>query len=109
MCVAEDGRGEVVGFAHAVVTDGEATILRVYVHPEARGDGVGTGLLETTIEAAWERAADRVRAMVLSSNEPGNAFYDNAGFEPVETGETVIAGERYEERTYELEPTDREE
>ena len=101
--VAEDERGEVVGFSHAVVTDGEATILRVYVHPEARGEGVGTGLLEATIEEARDRTADRVRAMVLSANEPGNAFYDNAGFDPVETGETVIAGEHYEERTYELE------
>ncbi|MHC3438900.1 N-acetyltransferase family protein [Natrialbaceae archaeon A-gly3] len=101
--VAEDERGEVVGFSHAVVTDGEATILRVYVHPEARGEGVGTELLEATIEDASSRAADRVRAMVLTANEPGNAFYRSAGFEPAETGETVIGGDRYEERIYELE------
>ena len=101
--VAEDERGEVVGFSHAVVAGGEATILRVYVHPEARGEGVGTGLLEATIDEARSRAAERVRAMVLAANDPGNAFYDSAGFEPVETAETTIGGETYEERTYELE------
>ena len=99
--VAEDD-DEVVGFAHAVVTGGEATILRVYVHPAYRREGVGGELLERTIDEANDRAAESVRAMVLSANEPGGAFYRNAGFDPVETGETVIGGEAYEETVYEL-------
>lgn len=101
LLVAEDD-DEVVGFAHAVVTGGEATILRVYVHPAFRRAGAGRQLLERTIAEAFDRAAETVRAMVLSANEPGGAFYRNAGFEPAETGETVIDGEPYEETVYEL-------
>lgn len=94
---------EVVGFSHAVVTGGEATILRVYVHPEYRSEGIGGTLLERTIHEARTRAAETIRAMVLSANELGDSFYRNAGFEPVETGETVIGGEPYGETVYELE------
>ncbi|WP_255191319.1 GNAT family N-acetyltransferase [Natronobeatus ordinarius] len=101
LLVAEDD-DEVVGFSHAVVSGGEATILRVYVHPAYRHEGVGSGLLERTIDEATDRAAERVRAMVLSANEPGDAFYRSVGFEPVDTGETVIDGEPYEETVYEL-------
>ncbi|WIV68221.1 GNAT family N-acetyltransferase [Natrialbaceae archaeon AArc-T1-2] len=99
--VAEDD-DEVVGFAHAVVTGGEATILRLYVHPERRREGIGREVLGRTIREADNRAADRITAMVLSENDLGNAFYRSAGFEPVETGETTIGGESYEETTYEL-------
>ena len=101
LLVAETG-DEVVGFSHAVVAGGEATILRVYVHPERRQEGVGSGLLEETVEEATDRAAEAVRAMVLSANEPGATFYRSAGFELVETGETVIDGQAYEESVYEL-------
>ncbi len=102
VAVADDDDDGPVGFAHAVVTGGEATILRLYVHPEARREGIGRELLGRTIREASDRAADRIRAMVLAENDLGNAFYRTAGFEPVEAGETVIGGERYEETTYEL-------
>lgn len=99
--VATDG-DEVIGFSHAVVTGGEATILRLYVHPDHRREGIGKDLLGHTIREAASRAADRITAMVLSENDLGNAFYRSAGFDPVETGETTIGDEQYEETTYEL-------
>lgn len=93
--------GEVVGFVHAVRSGAEGNILRVYVAPGNRGEGVGSALLERARRELFERGVDRVKAMVLAANERGNAFYRGSGFEPTdEGGETVIGGERYEESVY---------
>jgi len=101
--VAERG-DRIVGFVHAfaAATDtedrSEGSILRLYVHPDAREEGVGSRLLDATREALAERGCDRVRAMVLAANEAGRAFYEACGFaETDETGTTVIDGEPYDE------------
>lgn len=96
--------GTVVGFAHAAWTGDEGDVMRVYVHPDHRGQGVGSALLETAVATLFERDVERVRAMVLAENEPGKAFYRSHGFEREdETHETSIAGERYEEYGFVLE------
>lgn len=99
----EDGA---VGFAHAVfdADRNEGNVLRVYVHPDHRGEGVGGELLRSVEAALSERGAERIRAMVLAANDVGNAFYRRFGFERVETSEVVIGGETYTENTYVLEP-----
>jgi ribosomal protein S18 acetylase RimI-like enzyme len=94
--------GEVVGFAHAVVSEDRGTVLRVYVHPDARHDGRGGDLLARTLDALRERGAARVQAMVLADNDLGRAFYESAGFEMEDEGETTIAGETYRECVYGL-------
>lgn len=102
LLVAErDGR--VVGFVHAAWSGDEGDVMRVYVDPDERGEGVGSALLESAVATLFERDVDRVRAMVLAANEPGKAFYRSHGFEPTdETHETEITGERYEEHVYAL-------
>lgn len=97
-----DADGEVVGFAHAAVSTETWTgsILRLYVDPDRRGEGVGSTLLDDTIDELRDRDCDRVEAMVLSANEPGNEFYRGAGFERVATGETVIGDGHHEEHRY---------
>jgi ribosomal protein S18 acetylase RimI-like enzyme len=97
--VAESGE-EVVGFAHAVEDETGGTILRVYVAPDHRGDGIGSDLLERAREALADRGAERVRAMVLAENEPGNEFYRRFGFELRERNETRIGEESYRENVY---------
>lgn len=92
---------EVVGFAHAVRQQRTGFILRVYTHPEARGEGVGSELLSHARDALIKRGVDSIRAMVLAGNEPGNAFYESFGFEKVGEDETVIGGESYTENVYE--------
>lgn len=94
----------VVGFVHAfaAATDtagrDEGNVLRLYVHPEARGEGIGARLLDAARSALAERGCGRVRAMVLAANEAGRSFYEACGFEETdETGTTVIDGESYEE------------
>lgn len=94
--------GDVVGFVHGVWSGEEGDILRLYVDPDRRGEGIGRELLERARDTLFEQDVDRIVAMVLEENDPGNAFYRAFGFEQVDTGETTIAGERYRENTYEL-------
>lgn len=104
LLVAErDGTG--VAFAHATVDDaGEVgSILRLYVHPEHRRENVGRELLERTCTVLSEQGVERIDAMVLAENGPGNAFYEQFGFEPVDERETTIGGESYPENRYTLE------
>lgn len=97
-----DRDGDVVGFAHAVwnAAGSEGTLLRVYVHPDHRGEGLGRRLVEAATDALLDRGVERVTAMALAANEAGDAFYRAVGFEPVDQGTTTIAGESYEERVY---------
>jgi len=94
--------GEVDGFAHAVVVEDRGTVLRVYVHPDARGEGIGSRLLDRTTAELRDRGANHVQAMVLADNEPGRDFYEAAGFVLEDEGETIIGGEPYRECVYGL-------
>lgn len=95
----------VVGFAHGTWNYDERTgyILRIYVHPEHRRENVGRELLERTCTELSEQGVERVNAMVLAENGPGNAFYERFGFENVDERETTIGGESYRENRYVLE------
>lgn len=99
--------GTVVGFVHAVLDADrdEGNVLRLYVHPDHRGNGYGTALFEAVRDELVDRDADRIRAMVLAANETGNAFYERLGFEQEGASEVVIGGETYTENTHVLEPT----
>lgn len=94
----------VVGFAHATwhETDHTGYILRLYVHPDSRREGIGQSLLERTCEELFEHDIDRINAMVLSANEPGAEFYEQFGFEFADESDTEIGGERYPESRYVL-------
>ncbi|QZP37794.1 GNAT family N-acetyltransferase [Halobaculum magnesiiphilum] len=98
---------EIVGFAHGVV-DGNAGaghVLRLYVHPDARGEGRGRRLLERVRDDLFDRGVDRIHATVLRENEPGNEFYRSFGFERTGEAETTIGGEAYPETNYTLRRT----
>jgi|AntDeeMinimDraft_4_1070355.scaffolds.fasta_scaffold01105_4 ribosomal protein S18 acetylase RimI-like enzyme len=105
MLVAERD-DEVVGFAHAVwnLDEKEGNILRVYVVPEHRNAGLGQQLLEETRDRLVDQDVERINAMVLEANEPGNAFYRGFGFEQVATEPITIGEDTYTECTYVLEP-----
>lgn len=96
----------VVGFAHATWSDAEQEgyILRIYVHPDHRGEHVGRELLERTCTALSEQGVERINAMVLAENDAGNAFYDRFGFKPVDERETTIGDDSYRETRYVLDP-----
>lgn len=105
LMLVADQDGEIVGFAHATwgTDSGEGNILRVYVDPDARGEGIGGRLLEETCQTLFEQGVERVKAMVLDANEPGKRFYSEFGFERTETETVPIGDDTYEECTYVLE------
>ena len=108
LMVADDD-GEVVGFAHAVwgasPTTGQTRqvgyILRVYVSPDSRQEGIGGDLLSSIRDSLIQRGADKIQGTVLAENEAGNAFYQKFGFEKVDEGETTISENTYTENVYE--------
>lgn len=101
VAVAADDR--VVGFAHGHRSADVGNLLRVYVDPDHRREGVATGLIEAVREAFAEAGVDRVRAMALAANEPGCAFYRSLGMERVDTRPTTIGGEEHDEAVFETE------
>lgn len=101
--VATDEGGSIVGFAHAVLDGDEGNVLRVYVHPDARREGIGEALFERVRRELVRHDIARLNAMVLADNAIGNEFYADRGFELVERAETRIGGEAFEENTYAIE------
>jgi ribosomal protein S18 acetylase RimI-like enzyme len=99
-----DRDGDVAGFAHATwsATDDEGYILRLYVDPDHRRAGVGHELLERTCSHLADQGVERINAMVLAENDPGNDFYERFGFELVDESETTIGGDAYREHRYVL-------
>lgn len=103
--VAEDADEyelELVGFAHAGPNPEDADtaeLARIYVHPEAWGDGTGRALLKQVERDLGERY-DRLRLSVLAENEIGVAFYESTGFDRVESRSSDL-GEDLEEYVYE--------
>jgi ribosomal protein S18 acetylase RimI-like enzyme len=95
--------GEVVGFAHGVVTAEEGDVLRLSVHPDHQGEGIGTGLYERLREDLRDFNMERMRAIDLASNEGGREFYEHHGFEPTDEDEVEIGGEKRREVVYTLE------
>ncbi len=90
----------VIGFSHGIVDGDVGTVLRLYVDPDYRREGVGSHLLEAACRDMAERGVERVQAMTLAANDPGNEFYRANGFERTSTGRTVIGGESYPEHVY---------
>ena len=56
--------------------------LQLHVHPDLRGGGVGSALLESTL--SWVRAhavLRKIRLSVFSDNQPAVALYQKFGFQ----------------------------
>ncbi len=98
----EDG---IVGFVHAIVDGDDGVIMRLYVHPDHRGEGIGRDLFRHVRSALQRYDIERIRAMVLAENTLGNQFYRRLGFEMVSEDETTIGGENFAENLYELHET----
>lgn len=95
--------GDVVGFTHGVVTEDEGDVLRLSVRPDQQGDGIGTALYERLREDLQDFNMERMRAIDLASNEGGQRFYEEQGFERTGEGEVEIGGEKRRELVYTLE------
>ena len=94
--VAEES-GKVVGFVHATLEDGEATLHRIYLDPDYQSQGIGSRLYETAEEDIKEEA-DRIELEVLAENEKGNSFYQKQGYREQEVGKTDLKGEKVKQK-----------
>jgi GNAT superfamily N-acetyltransferase len=89
--------GTVVAFADAFAGDDRLTLAAIYVDPPLRGAGIGTLLLD---ELRRRHPDLPVVADVLNGNRKGEGFYERRGFEPRETLEDDLLGERVVERRW---------
>ncbi len=57
-------------------------VENLYVEPDARGEGVGTALLERAETALSNRGAEAITLGVMAENEAARRFYRRHGYEP---------------------------
>ncbi|MFC3960316.1 ribosomal protein S18-alanine N-acetyltransferase [Halovivax cerinus] len=85
--VAVDAANRVVGYAVADVTPTHGGLLGhlkdIAVHPDRRGNGIATALLERVFVLMHTSGADSLKLEVRESNEPALELYRGAGFEPL--------------------------
>lgn len=62
----------------------------IFVAEEARGQGVGSTLLEAICNEARQRGLSRVRLDVIDSNPRARALYERAGFSAISEEKTEI-------------------
>ncbi|SFS32691.1 GNAT family N-acetyltransferase [Halostagnicola kamekurae] len=98
-----DAGDRIVGFAQAVVHGETADVLRLYVHPDFQGRGIGTRLHERLRIQLEAYDIERIQLIDFAFNDEGRGFYESLGFERTDEGEVEIAGEFYPEVVYTLE------
>ena len=80
--VAERGR-TVCGYIIASVRGSRAELISIATDPQARGRGIATALLESTLRRLRRRRVERIGLMVRWTNDPARRFYEKYGFERV--------------------------
>ncbi len=100
----DDGaENDIVGFAQAVVHGDNADVLRLYVHPDYQGQGIGTTLHERLRIQLEAYDVERIQLIDFAFNDEGRGFYESLGFEQTGEGEVEIDGKFYPELVYTLE------
>ena len=95
LLVAEDGSGDVGGFAITYLDDEpEPWLESLHVLRELRGSGIGSLLMRCTAECAIARGHSSMRLGVISGNVAAARFYEGLGgtmigLEPVTWAEGV--------------------
>lgn len=76
--VAEDGG--VVGVILAGHDGRRGYIYHTAVHSDARGQGIGSALVQRALAALKDCGISKVALVAFSRNEGGNAFWEKQGF-----------------------------
>jgi GNAT superfamily N-acetyltransferase len=82
MCIVAEADGQVVGFANCVVhentweTQAVCYLEDLFVHPSARGRGIGGALIEWLHNAMRAEGWARVYWMTRADNAPARRLYD---------------------------------
>ena len=77
--VAAEGDG-IVGIVMAGHDGRRGYIYHAAVHEDCRGQGVGTRLVEASLQALKADGINKVALLVFKYNETGNAFWERRGF-----------------------------
>ncbi|HEY7791822.1 MAG TPA: ribosomal protein S18-alanine N-acetyltransferase [Vicinamibacterales bacterium] len=77
--------GRVIGFCSVWLILDELHINNLAIHPDARGRGLGTLLLDRVLGAAAQDGARRATLEVRRSNDTARRLYRRMGFEMVGT------------------------
>ena len=81
--------------------DGDVGEVRwLLVDPEHRGNGIGTGLFETTVETLRDRDVERVGANTLEANAEGSQFFERFDYVRTEERRIEIGDESLVEFVY---------
>lgn len=98
----------VVAFSESVrvAGRGQGDLLWLHVHPDHRGQGIGSELYERTRERLLEAGVQYLRSRVLADNRMGASFYEDRGFERVGRDRLDIEGDQFEEYIYILPDVD---
>ena len=57
-----------------------AELVSMWVHPQARGQGVGRALVETILQWAHHEGHNFVHLWVTETNDPARCLYERCGF-----------------------------
>jgi ribosomal protein S18 acetylase RimI-like enzyme len=84
--VAEDARGDIVGFTQlypafcSVIADRTYVLYDLFVTPSARGTGAGRALMEAAEAYAREKGAARLELQTAKTNRIGQSLYESCGW-----------------------------
>ena len=70
----------IVGYMVTCLDKAEAEIVSIGVDPKCQKMGIGTRLMERTLEALENRGIQRIELMVRTKNKGGVLFYRKFGF-----------------------------
>lgn len=70
-------------FFHALLRHGQLLAIAeaVHVHPEARGSGIGSAMMEFAVEEAKRRGAGSLQLVSYKLRLDAHRFYERMGFE----------------------------
>jgi [ribosomal protein S18]-alanine N-acetyltransferase len=81
---AEDGRGQLIGYAGMLFSpDSTADVLTIAVRPDRWGIGVGSALLAALTDEAARRGNSAVVLEVREDNPRARTLYRNRGFKEI--------------------------
>jgi len=75
--------GRLVGFCNYWLVTTELHILAIATHPDHRGRGIASQLLEHVLDVARQTGCSLATLEVRRSNKPAIALYERAGFKTV--------------------------
>jgi GNAT superfamily N-acetyltransferase len=94
-----EAAGDDVELAGFTELDDEGTMQWLHVHPESRGQGVATTLLERVEDEVGGRS--RLRAQLLEQASEGSAFLERFDLERAASESMEVGGERFDVQMYE--------